>query len=122
MTNTSPNQDAELRAAFEKLNQADPHACYCPRSTEDCTCAMKDEYINELMTLIANRTQTAVEEFAEKVKAAIPDYINHMAAIGEIIEEGEHPDLDNYDRGYNKAVQTMHRDLDQLLQERKAKS
>jgi hypothetical protein len=25
---------------------------------------MKDEYINELMTLIANRTQTAVEEFA----------------------------------------------------------
>lgn len=49
---------SELRRAIEKFNLAGPHACDCPRSTDTgCTCAMKDEYVDEVMQLIAAQKQ-----------------------------------------------------------------
>lgn len=48
MTQTQGN--AELREKIEVLNSVSSHACYCKRSLDDgCTCALKDEYIDEIM-------------------------------------------------------------------------
>lgn len=53
----------ELREAIEKLNGEDAHACYCERSTDGgCTCALKDEYIEDLLQLFDTYTQAKERE------------------------------------------------------------
>lgn len=68
MTKPTTNLTREgLREAIEKLNGEDAHACYCERSTDGgCTCALKDEYIEEIIQLIdayalANMRQSSVD-------------------------------------------------------------
>lgn len=52
-----------LREAIAKLNGEDAHACYCERSTDGgCTCALKDECIEDLMQLIDTYTQVKERE------------------------------------------------------------
>jgi len=46
--------DQKLDEIFSKLNGSGDHACYCERSTDGgCTCALKDEYLEEAKTALS---------------------------------------------------------------------
>lgn len=53
----SLSKEQLLREAISKLNGSGAHACYCARSVDGgCTCALKDEYVDELISLITKHT------------------------------------------------------------------
>jgi len=70
-----------LKEAMAKLNGSGAHACYCARSTDGgCTCALKDEYVDELEALLAAETKRVATE-------ARIDELYRMCAINADLAE-----------------------------------
>lgn len=73
----SVDKDDELREMLGRLSSSGAHACYCPRSTDGgCTCALKDEYVEEILQLIHARGaeihKTALDSLADVCMYLVP--------------------------------------------------
>ena len=70
-TQPDPDQsvaEQQIREVFGKLNGSGAHACYCERSADGgCTCALKDEYVDEavaqLKALLLDAQEKTLEDF-----------------------------------------------------------
>lgn len=94
MPNTPYTNDDQLRQEIELLSGSGAHACYCVRSTDGgCTCALKDEHIDTIMSLITADRERAVQQ------AILAEYKKNRRWFEKLAAYDDHPQtvMDEYD-------------------------
>lgn len=87
-------EDEELREKLSKFSTSGAHACYCERSTDrGCTCALKDEYVDELIRFVkAHSEQKALEASKKAINKAAEVLTYHFYPYGREEKDPEAED------------------------------